>query len=719
LKAARIFATILLSIFILIYTYETALGIELESQSKNVYIVVANKLTLQDIQKMPNLINLLDESGIGLMNVRGTSGYTGAEGFATINASAKTYANNMSSQFHNLNWEYRDIYENRVGKLNGQYSVGNIELGRLYNQNEDNSYDPRIGLLGDILHENGLKTAVFGNSDTADHEYRYAALIPMDSKGLIDYGNVDNILVQDEDYPYGLKTDYNRILEEVNDIKHKASLIVIDTGDLFRLHNESNTVSDDVFLEKRNKILADIDSFIGKLIENINKESLLFILSPNSGEERINGSRLTPVILWGSNVSKGLLISSTTNRLGIIANLDIAPTVAEFFGLKISNASGNIIKWKDKGDAFQYIKSINSRIDLTSKARSKSLTVYGIISIIVLSIAAFFILVKVRMDYNINRLLRILLLILYGIPLILIISSMFNIVSIGKFINTILLLIIIYAILLTKYNGIKALYGLTYAYCIIISADIAFDGLFSEFSVLSYDPVIGARYFGIGNEMAGLFLAVSMTGIGLLYSKVKKKSLLGLMLALSVLLVGHPKLGANVGGMITFLSASLFFILEVMEKKISLKNLIAIAFITVIAVGLLGLIDMRLNPNPTHLGKTLLKIGGEGIDIASNIIVRKIMMNIKLVGSSFWTKVLFSNIIIQLIISCFHGDKYEKLENMGFNKGFISCITGSIVGFLVNDSGLILSAIAINMITALLMFIFIEDSVTYSNRKWI
>lgn len=719
MKAARIFATILLSIFILIYTYETALGIELESQSKNVYIVVANKLTLQDIQKMPNLINLLDESGIGLMNVRGTSGYTGAEGFATINASAKTYANNMSSQFHNLNWEYRDIYENRVGKLNGQYSVGNIELGRLYNQNEDNSYDPRIGLLGDILHENGLKTAVFGNSDTADHEYRYAALIPMDSKGLIDYGNVDNILVQDEDYPYGLKTDYNRILEEVNDIKHKASLIVIDTGDLFRLHNESNTVSDDVFLEKRNKILADIDSFIGKLIENINKESLLFILSPNSGEERINGSRLTPVILWGSNVSKGLLISSTTNRLGIIANLDIAPTVAEFFGLKISNASGNIIKWKDKGDAFQYIKSINSRIDLTSKTRSKSLTAYGIISIIVLSIAAFFILVKVRMDYNINRLLRILLLILYGIPLILIISSMFNIVSIGKFINTILLLIIIYAILLTKYNRIKALYGLTYAYCIIISADIAFDGLFSEFSVLSYDPVIGARYFGIGNEMAGLFLAVSMTGIGLLYSKVKKKSLLGLMLALSVLLVGHPKLGANVGGMITFLSASLFFILEVMEKKISLKNLIAIAFITVIAVGLLGLIDMRLNPNPTHLGKTLLKIGEEGIDIASNIIVRKIMMNIKLVGSSFWTKVLFSNIIIQLIISCFHGDKYEKLENMGFNKGFISCITGSIVGFLVNDSGLILSAIAINMITALLMFIFIEDSVTYSNRKWI
>jgi len=719
LKSTRIFATIVLCVFILIITYQSAYGIEPKTQSKNVYIVVVNKLTLQDIEKMPNLIDLLDESSIGLMNVRGTSGYTGAESFATINASSKAYANNMSSQFYNLNWEYKEIYENRIGKINGEYSVGNIELGRLYNQNEDNSYAPHIGLLGDSLHENGLKTAIFGNSDTEDYMYRYASLIPMDSNGLIDYGNVDDILELDDDYPYGLKTNYNVILEEISDIKDKASLIVIDTGDLFRLHSEGSNIADDVFLKKRNRILSDIDDFIGKLIETITREqSLLLIISPNSGEERINGSKLSPIILWGNGIDKGVLTSSTTNRHGIISNLDIGPTVTDFLGIKMKNASGNVVRWENRNDSFVYIRSINSHIDLTSKVRTKALTTYGVISMIILSIAALFTLIRVRMDFDLNKLLRILLLITYGIPLIFIISSLFSIVSIGGFISIIVLLSTIYILILTRYNGIRALYGLNYLYCIIILLDIIFDGFVSNFSVLSYDPIIGARYFGIGNEMVGLFLTVSMLGIGLLYSRLKNKGILGLILALLVLLVGHPHLGANVGGMITFLAASLFFVLEAIEKKINLRSLILIVLIIGITVGILGFIDMRLNPSPTHLGKALIKIGEEGFNVANNIIIRKMMMNVKLVGNSFWTKVLFSNIIIQLIISYFQSKKYEKLANRGLNIGFISCIVGAIVGFLVNDSGLILSAIAINMNTVFLIYVLIEESVTNSNRKW-
>ena len=90
---------IILTLLVLISTYHISYGIEENSNSKKVYILVVNKLTLQDIEKMPNLTKVINEAGFALMNVRGLNSYTGAESFATINSSGKTYANNTSSQF--------------------------------------------------------------------------------------------------------------------------------------------------------------------------------------------------------------------------------------------------------------------------------------------------------------------------------------------------------------------------------------------------------------------------------------------------------------------------------------------------------------------------------------------------------------------------------------------------------------------------------------------
>ncbi|NLY67445.1 MAG: hypothetical protein GX069_07780 [Tissierellia bacterium] len=710
MKLTSRFMIIILTLLVLISTYHISYGIEENSNSKKVYILVVNKLTLQDIEKMPNLTKVINEAGFALMNVRGLNSYTGAESFVTINSSGKTYANNTSSQFYNLIGEYKEIYENRIGKIEGDYSVGNIEIGRLYIQNEDNRYTPYIGLLGDLLHENGLKTAIFGNSDTIDYTYRYSSFIPMDSKGLIDFGNVDDILIEDEEYPYGLKTDYDKIMNEIKKLQNETSLFVIDTGDLFRLHTTSSYISDDRFFEQRNNILNDIDAFIGELINSVNKgESLIFIFSPNSGEEKIKGSRLSPLILWGSNIEESILSSATTKYTGIVSNLDIVPTIAEFFGIKTEKASGNKITWEKKEDVFTYIKSINGRIDLTSKIRTKSLTAYGIISIIILLLSALLLVIKIRVDFNINKIIKILILFLYGIPLIYIISSLFNINSIYKFFLVISALSIIYLFILNRYNGISTFYSLNFLYLIIITLDILLDNAFSKFSVLSYDPIIGARYYGLGNEMVGLLLPVAMICINLIYQRLNNIVTLGIMLLLTVVLVGHPQLGANVGGMISFLSASLLFILEAIEKKFSLKSMAIIALTVAFFLGILGFIDLKFNPNPTHLGEALMKVRDEGLYIANNIIIRKLAMNIKLVGNSFWTKVLFSNIIVQGMLTFLYRNGYKYLINRKINKGYISIIFGSIIGFLVNDSGLVLASIALNICTIFLVFLFTEE----------
>ncbi|MCF6464144.1 hypothetical protein [Clostridium sp. Cult1] len=718
MERTRRFATLLIILLFLFSFGEFSYCNDNLNTDNNVYVVVVNKLTLLDIEKMPNLKTIMEDGSFGLMNVRGTSGYRGAESFVTINASNKAFASYESSQFFNLNDEVKRIYKNRVGTLEKDYEVGNIQIGRLYNQNENNRYSPVLGALGYVLHEGGLRTAIFGNSDTDEESIRTSGLIPMDPKGLIDYGNVDNILVEDGDYPYGIRTDYDKMLYEILNIKSKASLIVVDTGDLNRLNSYSSFLSTDGFYKKRDMILADIDDFIGKLLSIMDEnKSLLMVLSPNSGEERIDGNRLSPVFLWGKNVERSIPVSSTTNRPGIVSNLDIAPTIVSLFNLKSENMSGNIIKYIEKENAFDYIKSINGRINLMSKVRSKTLLTYGIISIILMIIILNLLLFKIKLDNRIGDWLKIMLLLLYGLPLIFIISSLFKVDNLTSFFASLTILITLFMYIFIKFNSNRLIYFITYAYFILIVLDILFNGLFTKFSVMSHDPIIGARYFGIGNEMVGLFLAIVTLTAGILYENYDNKIVSILLLLVSIALVGHPKLGANVGGTIALLSASIYFILELMDKQLNFKNMILTLFIIGITIGILGYIDVKLNPNPTHLGSALISINERGIDIIRNIIDRKLLMNIRLVGVSFWTKVTFINILTQVIVSHLYKDTVNNIMKRGIGKGYLSSILGSIIGFLLNDSGLILSGISINLITLFLIFLIINNEEKFNKQE--
>ena len=602
------------------------------------------------------------------------------------------------------------VYENRVGSLDRKYSIGNIQMGKLYNQNENNSYSPHLGLLGDSIHNAGLKTAAFGNSDTDEEEIRTSALIPMDSRGLVDYGNLDDILVDDGNYPYGFKTDYEKAIREVLDIRQKASLILIDTGDLNRLNSFSGFLSTDVFEQKRNLILQDIDGFIGNLAGNINKEkSLLIVLSPNSGEERVAGNKLAPIILWGKGVEKGTITSSTTNRKGIVSNLDIAPMAASFLGISTNNMLGNPIKNMEADEAFNYANSINGCINTTSKVRSKTLLIYGIISIIIMLIIIMLYVLNIRIDNRIGEFFSALLLLLYGGPMIFILSFLFNIDNILKFMVSLIIVTIVFILVIKKYNKQNIIYFLSFSYFIIILIDSLFNGIITRFSVLSHDPIIGARYFGLGNEMVGVFLAATTLSAGLLYRKYNKRFIPIFILLLAVIIGGYPRLGANVGGTISLLIAALYFIFGTKERKLNLKSIILIMVLTVSVIMVLGYIDTNFNPNPTHLGKTLNSLNEKGIGIVQNIINRKLLMNIKLVGISIWTKVLFVNIFAQAIISCIYIEKIEDIMNNNLGKGISSGIVGSIIGFLVNDSGIILSAISMNLITIFLLFMIIDD----------
>jgi len=673
LKARKLLVFLLLLIFIF---SKASYG---DRPVDKVYLIVINRLTLDDIEKMDNLKKLVSSGSIGLMNTKGFSSYTGVDSFLTINSSEKTYGN------------YNTIY---FVQLEPNGPLMNKDIKKIIGLNSNNNYLPNIGAIGDNLHSVGLKTAIYGNSDSISTPYRLSALIPMDSQGIVDYGNIDNITVEDLDNPLLLKTDYDKLLVEVKN--SLGDLIVIETGDLDRLFRNFNFLSEEEYISLRNDILLDIDDFVGKLISNIDStNSIVMIISPNSSDINIDDSKLTPIIIWGKDIKKGILTSATTKRRFLVSNIDIGPTIMDFFNGPKDNMSGNSIKVIEANVSINDVEVINEQINTTSKVRYNSLYYYGIFSIVVLSIFILQTITKIRLPEKWQDITRILLYEVLIIPSIFILVSLFRIRSLfGYLIILFTFIVMIFIILwLARKNESLVLYIGLFS-TILIILDLMLRGHISRFSVLSHDPIIGARYYGIGNEMVGLLLG-SVTLFSMEILKRKNKSIIPLLIyILSAILVAHPSFGANVGGTIAFGIAIAFYIKEYFDKKLNVKKFILIFISLVLVISVMAFIDINYNPNPTHLGKNILLIKDRGLSYAVQIAIRKILTNIRLTGNSFWTYLLLVNLIFQ-------GSLFYYLYKIDMNilLPSIAGLGGVIGGFLFNDSGLLLASISMNLIS--------------------
>ncbi|WP_202709028.1 hypothetical protein [Sporosalibacterium faouarense] len=684
---------------------------------KRVYAIIINTITLEDIEKMNNLSYLADTGSIALMNIRGAKGYDGFQGYLTINASSRAYANNSSAEFFIINNENKEIYHNRVGQDLADLGIINLNIMELLKNNKNMDYSPYIGALGDSIHENGYKTAVFGNSDTADSFGRESCLIAMDSNGYIDYGNIDDIVINDKTFIGNIRTDYDKIINEVKKTEKKANLIVVDTGDLNRLNENKKYLSEEMYLYHRNIALKYIDNFIGNLIDEIDdRESMVMIISPNGQEYFEDKSRLSPLIIWQGNKNKGLLTSGTTRRKGIVSNIDIAPTISSYLGASSDSFLGYPMTIKYLEDNYEYIKNLNNKTILISEIRPKALKIFSYITIFMVTILTIILWIFAKhkdlegiLFNTIINILRILLLLVLVIPLVFILISIIDVESYFGFILYSILIFVIICLLILTIKEKYRLICISGATLLLLIIDMVTGGSLIKFSVLGYDPIIGARYFGIGNEMVGVLLGVSGVFIGCFLQIFNKHYYILSFLGIILLVTSHPQIGANVGGSIAVFFMITIFIFGVFNYKINLKRIFILLTLLFLGIGIIAIIDGFFNENPTHLGRLLLVILKQNPLYILEIARRKIFMNLRLFGITIWTKVLIitalSMIVLmknfeKIIIDIFKEHKYIAI-------GFTSTLVANLVGLMVNDSGIIMASISNIYITISLIYVTI------------
>ncbi|MDF2840070.1 MAG: hypothetical protein K0Q99_842, partial [Clostridia bacterium] len=687
----------------------------LDNNNQKVVILMADHIELQDFARNEYLTWLFNNSYSALISGRQTGKASVAKAKLAIGTSKRFEINSSLKNAAN--------YDETIENLDNQIVVGengNViyhDLKGLKNQNKESDYSSYIGYLGRELKEQQKTACVIGNGDT-DIMNRSSVLIAMDELGIVHAGDVENTTVSDISFPGGKRTDYTKLMSLYKKFAAANDLIIIDTGDLSRLDYYKNQLSKSEYDNLKAAAINNISNFSNAIIESSKQEIVFIMLSAFPSKNNLeSGLKLTPMVVY-ENKGEGLYYSHNTKRTGIITNLDIADFLLE----KLTGTRKSSLREVHSEAPLWNILSLTRKLLNISVMRLPVLTWYAIFEIICATAGLIYMLSLSKKKQLLMKIVKITMLVNIVAPVVLLYMSAFEINSTMVYFG--LFIIISFIIATILFLLIKRTVGQFICAALLVNGSIIVDlirgSAMMKNSVFGYDPIIGARFYGIGNEFAGVFIGSGILLAGCLlqryhaFAKRKPKTttiLLILYSGIQLCIMGMPFSGANFGGTIAGVVGYFFFYSSVKQRKITIIQLFLMALIIFMALSSIVVLDL-LNPNSTtHVGKFITEIKDNGPKVLYSTIERKATMNLRLMKYTIWTKVLLCIILIITImffkpVRLLHGifKKYRY-----FTAAWLGISAGSIAGLIVNDSGIVMAATAMIFTGYTILYMCLEE----------
>ena len=653
-----------------------------EEEYGKVVMIVGDYLDIKDIGRMESLYRLAGNSRVALINNRQPGKADAAKSKLIIGSGKK------------LELDADMVSEGRRESLTG--SLVYTGINRIKDRNADSEYKKYIGYIGDAINKKGGTACYIGNAD-AEKPNKSSMLIAADSSGEIDSGETEDAIIEDAAFPGGKRTDYDRLAELYKQYLPASSFIVIETGDMERLEAFKGSMSEEAWQSCKQDVLERIDGFVKKIVSYGGFKTLVFISTYPSKSNAEAGNKLTPIVVYEGR--EGVLYSNNTRRSGIILNTDIADYVL----CKLGYLTECAVEELDKKASLNALRYMDMSILRTSVLRTPVLTYYAVSVIAVLGIlfgAAVFLGKKAGHFWSGFGIITAYTMLSIPIAFLLIPASYTDWGSAEYSVLTAAASAVLSILLhLTLRNRLKVILAICLLLQAGLAADILTGGELIKKSVLGYDPIIGARFYGIGNEYAGMFIGISLMVFGCvseLRGRRCGKAAAAAYFSFCTLLLGLTSLGANFGGAVAGVFGYLLAYFLVFDIKFNRRNIFTGALILGSAAAELFIADSLGLARQSHMGALIKDTRANGVGVITSVISRKISMNLRLMRYTIWTKVLLC--IIGAISIMF----YKPVKQMFyiFNRykylkySWMSIAASAAAGFAVNDSGIVVAATA-------------------------
>lgn len=684
--------------------------------SRHVIVLLVNDTSIQNwaFTNLPVLHQLAAEGGLGLMNSNTSGQSVPPNGLLTLATSAhmKTAGPELSldasGTYHGL--PVASLYLAEFGRLPPQGAVVSLDAGQNLALNAANPYSFTMGALAQEIMAAGGSTAVFGNEDqpfslNSDHWVfdRSGALVAENAQGIATRGNVgDNLLMPYTGAPFGVALNNQLLLQDVLAAYPHTTMTVVDYGDTVRANLWRHfAVSSAVANAATAFSLHHFDSFLGQLLPHVNRQNTMIIVVSAAPSDLAvtEHESLTPLLVVAPGYQPGILSSGTTHRYGIVSNIDVAPTILAFLKVPVpTDFFGRPTFSLPATHTLSFLSQLGSRLAFQSFQRLPVLKTLVYYIVIVFLAAILYVLFSRRTRPRLKALLSATMVSVLYLPLAILLAPLASPMSVNASFAAIIGFTLV-ATLATVYlsrNVLDRILVPGILTSIVLMIDLLTGAHLIKNSALGYDPQIGARYYGIGNEYMGAWIGAASMGFTALLDRSRRRWLIPLVIVFFLAIIAvmvTPDLGTKAGGAITATAAFGILMLLLTGRRVGLREVAVIggAIIVLLLALVIGDITLHSAASRTDIGRAGLLIASGGPQQAFFIIVRKLATDMSLIQGSYWTLLfLVALAILVTVLTVLVGTSRQfqaRYKYLGY--GFVGAIVGSGVGLVFNDTGVI------------------------------
>ena len=238
---------------------------------------------------------------------------------------------------------------------------------------------------------------------------------------------------------------------------------------------------------------------------------------------------------------------------------------------------------------------------------------------------------------------------------------------------------------------------------LLITLDMATGAHLQESSMIGHSPLTAARFYGLGNMAFAVFASASLmvAGAFVTWSPRRREGLLvaACVLAVTLWVVAHPSLGADVGGALTLVPVYGVVFAVLAGMRFSLRN---VALLVLAGAATFALLAgaMALTGTETHL--TSFLSDGDG---AWDTIRRKLETNWRVLRITTWAWMV--PIVVAFLVAAMfpRGRSRIRMGGTPLRATFLGIIAVGVVGAALNDSGVVITAMALIYVGTFLVLI--------------
>ena len=679
-----------------------------EEHEGPVVLVGVPGLLWEDVsrQTTPFLWELAEDAGIGNMSIRSATSRTcPTDGWLSVSAGQRA----LSEREHFTVCEPAPQPES-----NGSGAIVPGFADHIA-RNRASEFSAPVGLLGQTVSDSGGTTLAVGPG---------AALGAADTSGYVDH-----------------------YIDRVGDLSperlREVSLAVVELPELTRLYPdpptseeessaaEEVTDPDDVPTWAREEALLALDHRLRSLVETLPAGSSLSVagVSMDTGPSRLTVAMSGEITEAGFEGPDAYLASDSTRRPGLVILTDTTPTLLSQMGMQLTEPTNGRV-WHTTERPGTTEESVGGLVDFNTAAVVVGTAIPGFFS----GLVVFQLLIYAAAACALHRysdgqrskrkfvlsVTRVVALAAAAFPVASYLANLIPWWAAGT-----PLLALLGCVLLAdaavvslavlgpwRNNVIGSMTIVAGATALVLFLDLCFGANLQMNSPTGYSPIVAGRFYGIGNIAfaafaTGMLMAVTGPAHWLICRGLRRTAVMTTLVigSASVLIIGWPGLGTDFGGVIGLIPGLAVTTMMIAGVRITVPRLAAVGITAVAVISLLSWMDyLRPTNERSHFGAFAAQVANGD---ALTLLTRKLTSMLGTLGN--WQLTLLAGCALVFLFFLLKRPTrwrigalqraYEYAPTL--RAGLTGSLVTALVGFVANDSGIAIPAIALTVMVPL------------------